>query len=228
MTAEELFFRVSKIQRLAIVIAVAALLLVAFYFLVISDNLSVISSLEQQIARIKTDIINQENIEKQGPQLKARIQELKDKLETMVASLPEKQEIEQLLQTVTQLLSETHLISKKFVPGAEQVDTELYYAKIPISLSTTGDYQKQGAFLAGLNDLPRIVNVPSISLRRASGLSPRETELASKLDLIHLEADISGETYRRLTPEEIKRVQEQKAAKPGARRPPPRKGAGAD
>ena len=148
MTAEELFFRVSKIQRLAIVIAVAALLLVAFYFLVISDNLSVINSLEQQIARIKTDIINQENIEKQGPQLKARIQELKDKLETMVASLPEKQEIEQLLQTVTQLLSETHLISKKFVPGAEQVDTELYYAKIPISLSTTGDYQKQGAFLA--------------------------------------------------------------------------------
>lgn len=217
MTFEEAVFKLSKLQRIAIVVAVTVLLQIGIYFMFISDNLTVIDSLKTAITRIKADIQNEENIKRQGPKLEADIKRLKDRLQTMVASLPEKQDIEALLRTVTQLLSESNLIAQRFVPGQEQVNYELYYARIPINMSVVGDYQKIGSFLASLNDLPRIVNVPSIRLGKGSTGSAREKELAAKLDIIQLGAEVQGETFRRLSQAEIKRIQSSGGKKSGRR-----------
>lgn len=210
MNFEELFFKLNKLNRILIVSVIMILLLIGFYFLFIEEMRAHMSQLEASIGRIKLEIVNQERILAEGPRLKGRIEDLRKRLQAMVASLPEKQDIEQLLKKMTDLLSESNLVAKRFVPGQEQINEELYYATIPISLNVRGDYQKLGAFLAGLNDLPRIVNVPSIRLGKAGGLTPRETDLARKLDVIPLDADVNGVTYRRLSPEEIKAI----AAKP--------------
>jgi Tfp pilus assembly protein PilO len=218
MAPEEIFFKVSKLQRMLIVVAVCILCLVAFYLLYVSDSLLIKEGLEKQIVSLETDIRNQERILAEGPKLKARILELKQELEAMVASLPEKQDIEELLKKITDLLSETNLVASQFIPGKEVVNEELYYAKIPIALSVRGDYQRQGIFLASLNSLPRVVNVPSISLNKSGGgMSRREQDVAKKLELITLEAKITGETYRRLSPQEIQAITEKKSGKPGAR-----------
>ena len=116
-----------------------------------------------------------------------------------------------MLKRITDLLSQTNLVATRFVPGKEQINEELYYATIPLELNVRGDYQKLGAFLASLNDLPRIVNVPTIKLRKAGTLSSRESDLVRKLDVVALDSDISGVTYRRLSPEEIKQITERKA-----------------
>lgn len=207
----EIFFRLKTIHRILIVVGICVLLLVAFYFLWVAEDLEKVSNLEKQIGSLKLEIINQEKILAQGPKLKARIQELEKKLQTMVASLPEKQEIEILLKKITDLLSQTNLVAKRFVPGKEKVDEELYYATIPLELNVRGEYQKIGAFLASLNDLPRIVNVPTIKLGKAGALSSRESDLVKKLDVIALDSNISGVTYRRLSPEEIKEITQRKA-----------------
>lgn len=214
IAVEDIFSKVSKIQRILIVAAVCILLMVGFYFLVISDIQDQISSLEKQIGQLKIDIENQERILAEGPKLKARIQELEQKLQSMVASLPEKQEIELLLKKITDLLAESNLVATKFAPGQEQINEELYYATIPIQLSVRGDYSRQGTFLTSLNDLPRIVNVPSLRLGKSGGLSSRETDMAKKLDVIALDAEISGVTYRRLSAEEQKAITQRKAAQP--------------
>ncbi len=214
IAVDEIFFKVTKLQRILIVAAVCILLMVGFYFLVISDIQDQIASLEKQIGQIKIDIENQERILAEGPKLKARIQELEQKLQTMVASLPEKQDIEQLLKKITDLLSESNLVATKFAPGQEQINEELYYATIPIALSVRGDYSKQGTFLTSLNDLPRIVNVPTIKLNKSGGLTSRESDMAKKLEVISLDADISGVTYRRLSAEEQKAITQKKAAQP--------------
>ena len=60
----------------------------AFYFLWVAEDLEKVSSLETQIGRLKLEIINQEKILAEGPKLKARIQELEKKLQTMVAFSP--------------------------------------------------------------------------------------------------------------------------------------------
>jgi Tfp pilus assembly protein PilO len=149
-----------------------------------------------------------------------QIEAQKKKLQTMVASLPERQEIEMLLKTITDLLSESHLVARKFVPGQERINEELYFATIPIALNVRGDYQKQGSFLASLNNLRRIVNVPTIKLTVSGGLTGRESEMAKKLDVISLDADISGETYRRLSDDEIRAIADKKAK---VRKPAPGK-----
>jgi type IV pilus assembly protein PilO len=207
----EIFFRLKTIHRILIVVGICVLLLVAFYFLWVAEDLEKVSSLEKQIGSIKLEIINQEKVLAEGPKLKARILELEKKLQTMVASLPEKQEIEILLKKITDLLSQTNLVAKRFVPGKEKVDEELYYATIPLELNVRGEYQKIGAFLASLNDLPRIVNVPTIKLGKAGQLSSRESDLVKKLDVIALDSNVSGVTYRRLSPEEIKEITQRKA-----------------
>jgi type IV pilus assembly protein PilO len=210
MAPEEIFFRLNRLHRTLIVAAVCLLLLIGFYFLFIADIREVIARSEQQIGKLKIEIANEKRIYKEGPRLKAKIEKLKNRLQTMVASLPEKQDIEALLKRITDLLAESNLVSTRFVPGQEQINKELYYASIPISLNVRGDYFKQGAFLASLNSLPRIVNVPSIRLSPAGGMSGRESEVAQKLEQLPLTADISGVTFRRLSPEEIKRISEEK------------------
>lgn len=202
MTPEELFFKLTRLQRSLIVGGIGVLLLIGFYFLMISDMREEINRKEQQIGKLKMEIINQEKILKQGPKLKARIEKLKRRLQTMVASLPEKQDIETLLKKITDLLAETNLVATRFQPGKETINRELYYASIPIKLNVKGDYFKQGSFLASLNSLPRIVNVPTIMLREAG--SP--DEVAKKMGVVPLVADISGVTFRRLSPEEIKSI----------------------
>lgn len=218
MTPEELFFKLSKIQRAAIVVALSVLIVVLFYLFVVSDMLDRIASLEKQIGRTKIEIVNQQKILAQGPKLKQRIRNLKGQLQAMVASLPQKQEIEALLKKITDLLSENNLVASRFVPGKENINKELYYATIPITLKVQGDYNKQGSFLASLRDLPRIVNVPRIKLTKLKSLKGREGDLASKLDVIPLDGDINGVTYRRLSPAEIKRIAEEKKRGKGKKR----------
>jgi Tfp pilus assembly protein PilO len=212
----ETFFRIPKLYRILAVVGLCLLLMVGFYFLFISDMVAQISDLDQGINRIKTEIINQERMLQEGPKLKAQIQELEQRLQSMVASLPEKQEIDVLLKTITNLMSETNLVAKRFVPGQEQKDEELYYAKIPISMSVRGDYRRQGNFFTSLNSLPRIINVPTLKMGPAGGLTPRESDLARKLNILPLDVEITGETYRRLSPEEIKAIVARKHPPKGA------------
>ena len=212
MNPEELFFKLSRVQRFLIVAAVCILLLVAFYFLVVDDQLVAIKGLQARIATTEKEILNQERILAEGPKLEARIKALRADLQAMVSSLPEKQEIEELLRKITELLSENHLTASRFAPGTEVVNEELYYAKIPITLNVTGDYRKLGQFLASLNSLPRVINVPSITLRAGS-----PSEIAKKLEVVNLDAKIDGETYRRLSQEEVAKIiaKKQQAGAPG-------------
>lgn len=220
LAPNEIFFKLTRLHRLLIVVAIVVLLMVGFYFLLISDMRTQIAGLEADIGRLKLEIINQKKILAEKPTLLAQITELEQRLQAMVASLPEKQEIEILLKRITDLLAESNLVAKRFVPLQEQINEELFYATIPIQLNVRGDYQRQGQFLSSLNDLPRIVNVPSIKLGRAGGLTSRESDLARKLDIIALDADVSGVTFRRLSQDEIKAITQKKAAQ---KAPPPKR-----
>ncbi len=222
MTVEEIVFRLSKIQRILILAAVALLLILLFGFFYAWDEWAKIEKITKETERIDKEIAGQENIKRQGPVLKDKIAKLKAELKEKVASLPEKQEIEDLLKRITDLLSENNLVASRFVPGKEQVNTELFYATIPIAMSVRGDYQRQGNFLSALQGLPRIVNVPRLELKKAQTLTGRESELARRLDLISLDGEISGETYRRLTEQEIQAIAKQQQAGPKGRPAAPR------
>ena len=58
----EIFFRLKTIHRILIVVGICVLLLVAFYFLWVAEDLQKVSALEKQIGSLKLEIINQEKI----------------------------------------------------------------------------------------------------------------------------------------------------------------------
>jgi Tfp pilus assembly protein PilO len=214
---EELFFKLNRVYRFAVVGAVCVIMLVLFYILVVSDMRTKAASLEKSIASTNIEIQNQKQRLARKDDLLRKIEQHRKELEEMVAGLPTKQDIETLLKNITDLLSESRLVASRFVPGGEQINEKLGYAKIPVAMNVGGDYEKLGAFLAKLNALPRIVNVPQIRL------SPRSTgknqnTMASKLGVITLEAAITGETYRRLSEAEKARIEAAAKKKAGGRR----------
>ncbi len=89
IAADEIFFKVTKLQRILIVAAVCILLLVGFYFLVIADIQASISALE------KADRSDKNRHRESGKNTRRRSEtEGQDsragaKASTMVASLPE-------------------------------------------------------------------------------------------------------------------------------------------
>ena len=216
MTVEDVFFKLNRVHRIVIVGIICVLALVLFVVFVISDKRKSIAKTEKEIGRLKLAIVNQENTLKKKPILLKQLKALRVELRGMVASLPQKQEIEMLIRKITDLATQSALVQQKFVPGREKVNRKLYYARIPFSLTVQGDYQKQGNFFASLHDLPRIVNVPSVSFSRTGGVSERERALSRKMGLVNLQANINAVTYRRLSPEEIKRIDA--AKKQGAKR----------
>jgi type IV pilus assembly protein PilO len=217
MTPEELFFKLNKIHRGAIVAGVCALLLVGFYFLVVSDMLDNISRINKRIDKIKISIANQREIAKTKPQLEGKLRDLEAQLKTMVASLPQQKEIEELIRKITDLAARAALIQKHFTPGKEVVNEKLYYAEIPFTIEVNGNYEKHGRFFTSLSELPRIINVPSVTLSRSKG-GGRESALAEYAGMVNLNAQVNAVTYRRLSPQEIKAIEAAKKSKKGRRR----------
>jgi Tfp pilus assembly protein PilO len=222
-TIEEYILKVPRLYRILIVVGLACLLFVGYYFMWVSDWVSIVKGTESEIATIETQIAGEENTAKNRPKLEAQIKKLEKDLRAEVASLPEQKEIEQLLKRINDLLSETNLVNSRFVPGQEAINEELYYATIPVQLQVAGDYVKQYNFLARLHGLERIINVPEISFQKMAKMPGREGELSTALGISSLDADIKGVTYRRLNDGEIERIQAKKKAQQGGAQPAKRR-----
>jgi Tfp pilus assembly protein PilO len=203
----EIFQKLKPWQRILAVVGICVLLMVPFYFFVVSDLWDEIAAKEKAIGTVKMEIINEEKILAEGPKLEAKINDLKARLDSMVASLPEKEDIEELLKTITNLLTEFSLVSSRFVPGAEAPNVQLQYATIPVSISVRGDFKKLFAFFSQLKGLPRIVNVPTVKFVPSAG-SGAEAELAKRLGIVPVEAEITGHTFRRLSVQEVERLKQ--------------------
>jgi Tfp pilus assembly protein PilO len=209
----EILQKLKPWQRILAVVGVCLILMIPFYFFVVADLWTEIVEKEKAISKVQMDIKTEEEVLRQGPALKEKIASLEAQLNTMVESLPEKQDIEELLKTITNLLTEYSLVSSKFVPGAEAPNAQLQYATIPVSISVRGDYKKLFSFFAQLKALPRVVNVPTVSFKPAGGLSPVESDLSRKLGVVPVDAEITGHTFRRLTREEVERLTKQPGKK---------------
>ncbi len=212
---EEFILKIPKLYRLLIVVGVACLLFVGYYFIWVSDWITKVDSTQAAITSVNGQIATEENIAKDKPKLVAKIKKKEEELKQEVASLPEQKEIEQLLSRINDLVSETNLVQSRFVPGQEAINEELYYATIPVQLQVAGDYVKHWHFLARLHGLERIINVPEISFTKLGKMSGREGDVSSALGISNLDADIKGVTFRRLNDSEIALIQAKKKSQQG-------------
>jgi len=155
---------------------------------------------QERLAKLETRAGDLENVRKQ-------VRELDRELSAALARLPDRKEIPDLLNTVSELASEAGLRITKF----RQLDERMqdYYAEVPVELSMVGSFHQVAAFFDRIPRLSRLINVTGISMRR-----PASTGDAA----IQIEVGCLATTFRFLDEKEREEAAREREKKQGGKR----------
>ena len=172
-------------------LAAAAAVVLAAWFLMLSDTTDQLEAARLQEPKLKDDYrnrlaqaVNLSELRKQ----KLQVQEYVTQLETQ---LPGKAEMDALLSDINQAGLGRGLQFELFRPG--QVQVKDYYAELPIAIRVSGRYHDVGAFAADVANLSRIVTLQNLSI----------APLNAKENLGLLAMDATARTYRYLDATEV-------------------------
>ena len=155
--------------RYTLLTLLLVVILVAGYFLLISDKWDELERVKQQEFALRSDFENKQQKAANLEAYEAQLEEMRELLETMFRQLPSKTEMDKLLVDVSQTALAAGIDVQLFQPLAESPRD--FYAERPIAIRMLGDYHQFGDFVSGVASLPRVVilTMHDISLRKASG-----------------------------------------------------------
>jgi type IV pilus assembly protein PilO len=144
-------------------------ILVAGYYLLVSDKWDELERVKQQEFALRSDFENKQQKAANLEAYEAQLDEMRELLKTMFRQLPSKTEMDKLLVDVSQTALAAGIDVQLFQPLAESPRD--FYAERPISIRMLGDYHQFGDFVSGVASLPRVVilTMHDISLRKATG-----------------------------------------------------------
>lgn len=95
---------------------------------------------------------------------KRQLEEADRQFGALMKQLPNRAEMDQLLQDINQAGLGRGLLFESFKPGGESVKE--FYAEMPIEISIVGTYHDLGEFVADVARMPRIVTLGNIQIDR--------------------------------------------------------------
>jgi len=186
------------VPRYAVFVAVVGVLLVALWFLWLSDTQVELTTEQEKELKLRDEYkvklgkaVNLQALKKQREQVLQYVTQLEKQL-------PSKAEMDALLSDINQAGLGRSLQFDLFRPG--QVVVKDYYAELPIALRVTGRYHDIGNFAADIANLSRIVTLNNLSI------------LPAKDGVLSMDA--IAKTFRYLDADEIS-AQRKAAAKKG-------------
>lgn len=150
------------VPRYALCVAAAALVLVALWFVWLTN-----SNDELEVERGKEVALRADYQKKVGEAanlelLKKQREQVQQYVTLLEKQLPSKAEMDALLSDINQAGLGRSLQFELFRPG--QVSIKDYYAELPIAVRVTGRYHDMGAFAADVANLSRIVTLNNLSV----------------------------------------------------------------
>jgi type IV pilus assembly protein PilO len=186
-------------QKIAI-LAVAVILLSALYYTFLygpqSDE---ISKLAESVETTRNEKTTKQRQAANLARLQQELVEIEAKLKEVVAQLPDRKEIPDLLSNLSTKAREAGLEILLFRPRAETYQE--FYAEIPVDIVVRGGFHNAVTFFDDVSKLSRIVNIDNIDFR-----NPKVTGDQVVLDVSNL-----ATTYRFLDEAERKKVADEKA-----------------
>lgn len=125
------------------------------YYAVIKDQMSSLTKLEVVEQESKNIFKIKQRKASQLPAYKAQLEEMKLILNSMLRQLPSKNDMSDLIVSVSQTALGSGIANELFEPGAETLKE--FYAEKPIRLRMVGKYHQFGEFVSGVASLPRVV-----------------------------------------------------------------------
>lgn len=175
------------LPRYALFVAMAALIVVALWFVWLSGADDELQTERNKEVRLREEYttklvkaINLDTLLKQREQVLQYVTQLEKQL-------PSKAEMDQLLSDINQAGVGRSLQFELFRPG--QVAVKDYYAELPIAIRVTGRYHDMGSFASDIANLSRIVTLNNLTIAPVKDAA--------------LVMDATAKTFRYLDPDEI-------------------------
>ncbi|MFM9922090.1 type 4a pilus biogenesis protein PilO [Variovorax sp. H27-G14] len=185
------------VPRYALCLAVTALVLVALWFVWLTNSNDELESERTKEVALKADYSKKVAQAANLDLLKKQREQVQQYVTLLEKQLPSKAEMDALLSDINQAGLGRSLQFELFRPG--QVSVKDYYAELPIAMRVTGRYHDMGAFVADVAALSRIVTLNNITV------TPQK-------DKDMLTMDTTARTFRYLDDDE--RAAQKRAAAP--------------
>ena len=168
-------------------VLLAAVILVATYFLMISDLEMQLQNVSLQEAQLKKSF---EDKSEQAANLEAyrqQLTEIEASMDALVAQLPSDTEVPGLLEDIDEKGATSGLSIGSIKLEPEKAAE--FYIELPIKIEVQGGYHDFGAFVSGIASMPRIVTLHDYTIK--------PNKEGTQLDMV-----ISAKTYRYKSQEE--------------------------
>lgn len=189
------------VPRYALCLAVTALVLVALWFVWLTNSNDELEAERTKEVALKADYTKKVAQAANLDLLKKQREQVQQYVTLLEKQLPSKAEMDALLSDINQAGLGRSLQFELFRPG--QVVVKDYYAELPISVRVTGKYHDMGAFVADVAGLSRIVTLNNVTI------TPQKDKDA-------LTMDATARTFRYL--DEDERAAQKRAAAPKAKK----------
>jgi type IV pilus assembly protein PilO len=186
--------------KVAAMVILLALIVVAGYMLVWSDQLDRLDQARQQEMKLRSDFLDKKKQAVNLDVYREQLKEVEQSFGALVRQLPNKSEMDALITDINQAGLGRGLEFELFKPAPQEaIKGEI--AELPIAIRVTGSYHDLGKFASDIAQLPRIVTLHDIGITQAKDGN--------------LVMDAIASTYRYLDPEEL--AAQRKAAKKGGK-----------
>ena len=177
--------------KLAAGLAVMIAVIVAGYFLLLSDVQAGLDTERNREPQLRQDFQSKLAQAVNLPELRKQKSQVEEYVTQLEKQLPGKAEIDQLLSDISSAGVGRGLQFELFRPG--QVVVKDYYAELPIALRVSGRYHDIGAFAADVSNLSRIVTLHNLNV-----LAPTGRDVNGPLSM-----EATARTYRYLDANEV-------------------------
>ena len=187
--------RRTKLQRILIYASTIIVLVGAFTYFAYLPKHKQIGALDKTYKELSAKLEKAKTNAKQLNAYRTKMKAAEAQFNIVMRALPEKQEIPALLDGIAMAARDAGLEILQFQPKPEAVKE--FYAEVPLSIRVFGNYHNIAVFFDKISNLPRIVNVSSITL------SPQKENTK-------LSAACEAMTYKFVEPSEVKKKSGQK------------------
>ena len=146
-----------------LLLLVFIIVLVAGYFLYLTDKQAVLEASQKQEAALRSEYESKAFQAANLPQYRQQKEEMEASFGTMLRQLPSDTEVPGLIEDITLQALDNGLVIESIDLQPERKAE--FYVELPITIVVTGEYHNIGAFVSGVANLSRIVTLHDFNIK---------------------------------------------------------------
>jgi type IV pilus assembly protein PilO len=159
--------KISKAQRMMIYFGAITILIGAFVYFSYLPKYKTVDKLNQNYDKLEQQLATAKINAMQLEKFRNNMKKVEKDYRRVMKALPQKQEIPDLLESISEAGQVVGLEFLLFQPKAEI--RKDFYAEIPVSIQVAGNYHNVGLFFDRVSNLPRIVTIQAIKMTPLKG-----------------------------------------------------------